>query len=336
MNKCLWIVLALLTNGMCKAQISDFGNISFNNADRIAASYKGKDLKNISELTYNLTNSLPTDVEKFRAIYIWVSTNIASDYHSFRKNYVKRRKFQNDSLQLKNWEREFNRAVFKKLVKEKKTVCTGYAYLIKKMANSAHINCEIVNGYGRLSNSIDNLQFPNHSWNAVSLNNKWYLCDATWSSGIFDVEANTFRFNYNDGYFLPNPQLFATNHFPVDSSWFLLNEKPILSDFAKAPIIYGNAFTYALFPIQPSVLFLEVQKNEAVLFTLKEIQPIDTKSIYLEIRSGNSLKYIQANFERDKNGLLQIKKHFTERGLYDVHIKVKNDVICTYTVKVKT
>ena len=229
MSKWILIVIALLTNVTIEAQISDFKNISFENADKIAYLYKGTDLKNLPELAYNLTNDLSTDVEKFRAIYTWVSTNIEPDYNSVRKNSIKRTKFQNDSLKLCDWNKTFSVAVFKKLREEKKTVCTGYAYLVKKLANLADINCEIIDGYGRMENAIEKeLQIPNHSWNAVQLNNKWYLCDATWSSGTYDLNNYTFEFNYNDGYFLANPELFAKNHFPINNSWFLLNKNPIL------------------------------------------------------------------------------------------------------------
>lgn len=336
MNKWLSIVFALVTNLTIEAQISDFENINFKNADKIADFYKGSDLENLPQLAYNLTHQLPTDVEKFRAIYTWVSTNIESDYNSYRKNYVKRNKFQKDSLKLNNWNKTFSVAVFKKLLKERKTVCTGYAYLVKKLANLANINCKIIDGYGRIENSIDKeLQFPNHSWNAVQLNNKWYLCDATWSSGNFDLDNYTFEFNYNDGYFLANPELFAKNHFPIDNSWLLLNEKPILSDFLKAPLLYGNAFIHSVFPIEPSLMFLEIEKNKEAVFILKELKSIDTKSIYLQIVSGNNVKIIQPRAERIKGGLIQIKYPFTERGLYDVHFKLKDDVICTYVVKVK-
>lgn len=336
MNKWLLVALALMTNWTIEAQISDFENINFKNADKTAADYKGADLGNLSKLAYNLTNGLPTDVEKFRAIYIWVSTNVAADYHNFRKNYAKRKKFQNDSVKLHDWEKKFSKEIFRKLLKEKKTVCTGYAYLIKKLANSANINCEIINGYGRISNTAATaLQFPNHSWNAVQLNNKWYLCDAAWSSGLFDWDSNTFKFNYNNGYFLTSPEWFALDHFPVQGSWFLLKEKPLFSDFIKAPIIYNDAFACSVFPIAPGILLVETQENKEVLFILKDLQPIDIQSVYLEIVCGNKSKILPANAQRNKEGLLQIKNRFAQRGSYDVHIKVKDRAICTYTVKVK-
>ena len=54
------------------AQKSDFKHINFNKADSIANLYKNEKLTNLPLLAYKLTYRLDTDVEKFRAIYIWV------------------------------------------------------------------------------------------------------------------------------------------------------------------------------------------------------------------------------------------------------------------------
>ncbi len=336
MNKSIFLFITLLIQLTIKAQISDFKNIDFKNADKIAYSYKGNDINNLPELSYNLTNNLQFDVEKFRAIYTWVCTNIESDYKGFRKNHTKRSKFQNDSLELNKWNKSFSIQVFKKLAKEKKTICTGYAYLVKNLANLANINCEIIDGYARNENSVESeLKFPNHSWNAVQLNNKWYLCDATWSSGNYDLNSYTFEYKYNDGYFLADPELFSKNHFPNEDSWFLLNEKPILFEFLKAPLLYGEAYNYTIFPIKPSIMHLEIERNKDVIFIVKDLKGIDINAIFLQIETKNSMQFIKPKVERLKNDMIKITHLFDNLGLYDVHIKVNNDPICTYVIKVK-
>ncbi|WP_298121160.1 transglutaminase domain-containing protein [Flavobacterium sp.] len=336
MNKWVLLIIILINQFTIEAQISDFKNINFENADKIAYAYKGSDLSNLPQLAYNLTNNQTSDVEKFRAIYTWVSTNIEYDYKSFKKNASKRNEFKNDSLEQSKWNKSFSKQVFKKLVKEKKTLCTGYAYLVKELANLSNINCEIIDGYGRSENlETSELKFPNHSWNAVQLNNKWYLCDATWSSGIYNMNNYTFEFKYNDGYFLTDPELFAKDHFPHESVWSLLNEKTIFSDFLKAPILYGNAYIYGVFPIEPSIMHLEIEKNKEAKFILKDLKNIDINTIFLQIDSGNNNQFIKPKVERLKNGSIEIKYTFSKLGLYDIHVKINNYPICTYVIKVK-
>lgn len=249
---------------------------------------------------------------------------------------LKEANFKRIAWKLYNWNKSFSNQIFKKLAKEKKTICTGYAYLVKTLANLSNINCEIIDGYGRTENSVaSELKFPNHSWNAVQINNKWYLCDATWSSGTYNLNNYTFEFNYNDGYFLAAPELFAKDHFPIDNSWLLLNEKPILSEFLKAPIMYGDAYNYAVFPIEPSMMHLEVEKNKEIVFIVKDLKEIDINTIFLQIDFGNSMQFIKPKVVHLKNDMIKIKYTFNNLGLHDVHIKVKNHPICTYVIKVK-
>ncbi len=330
-------IIFLCITGIAKAQLSDFGNVDFRKADSVANHYKGESLKNLPLLSYNLTNSLPSQVEKFRAIYTWVSTNIENDYWGYVKNRQKRKQFQDDSVALKNWNRSFSTKVFEKLVREQKTLCTGYAYLVTELANISNINCEIVNGYGKTANSNTDKEhsIPNHSWNAVQLDNKWYLCDATWSSGFFDVNKNEFVSEYNDGYFLAEPKLFIKNHYPLDKKWMLLENKPSLSDFLNAPLVYKYAFNYQLIPLEPQKMKMEIGKNETIIFLFESPDSLKTEAIELELVSGSS-KYSQKPIiSRTKEGFLELKYAFEKLGFYDVHIKNNNQYLVTYIVRVR-
>jgi len=200
--KKLYLLFLLFSLNIINAQIADFKNINFTKADNIAKLNQGEDLENLPLLCYKLTSKLPTKVEKFRAIYTWVCLNITGDSNQNNAVSRMRKKLKNDRLALVKWNSIYKKKAFKKLLKHHKTMCTGYAYLIKELAYLADIECKIIDGYGRTINTnIDSLESVNHSWNAVKLNNKWYLCDATWSSGYLDGNSK-FIADYNDGYFL--------------------------------------------------------------------------------------------------------------------------------------
>ena len=218
-------LLLILFTFVChvSAQRSDFKTISFEKADKIAMSLKGKDLTNLPLLAHELSSKLDTDVERFRAIYFWVCHNIKNDYDLMLKSKRKRRRFRNDAIQLEKWNKTFKKEVFSKLLKDKKTLCSGYAYLIKVLASHAGLESEIINGFGNISAAFKSIQTPNHAWNAIKLNGKWYLCDATWASGFIN-ETYLFTFNYNDAYFLMDPEEFAKSHRPFDTNWFLFED----------------------------------------------------------------------------------------------------------------
>ena len=238
--------LCLLLGFVAIAQPSDFDSINFKKADSIAEVYKRETLVNLPILAHKLTFQLEADVEKFRAIYKWVCSNIEGDYSFYLKTTRKRKKFRNNSLAFTNWNKDLQKHVFKQLVDNQKTICSGYAYLIKELATLSGIECEIVDGYSRSAKSqIGELGLANHSWNAVKLNNSWYLLDATLASGYFDVNAYKFVKNYNDGYFLANPELFIKSHFPLDARWMLLEEAVSADVFTNGPIIYGNTLKHS-------------------------------------------------------------------------------------------
>ncbi|MCT4628600.1 hypothetical protein [Winogradskyella sp.] len=88
--KHLLIVIFCFFQYFSIAQISDFSHIDFTKANNIVKLNEGKDLNNLPLLTFQLTHKLSTDVEKFRAIYLWVSHNIEGDAQ--QHNLVNRKK----------------------------------------------------------------------------------------------------------------------------------------------------------------------------------------------------------------------------------------------------
>ena len=331
-----FIFLLLFFVSQLHAQISDFNSIDFKKADSIAQLYNKEDLTDLPELSYQLTEHLNTDVERFRAIYRWVCTNIANDYSLYLKNERKRQRFKGDSLKFEAWNNTFRKTIFKNLLKNQRTICTGYAYLVKELANFAHIECEIVQGYGRVSTTnIENLNLPNHSWNAVKLDGKWYLCDPTWASGIPDKVTNRFTFQYNDGFFLSEPALFAVNHFPVDEKWWLLdNDIPTFEVFLNAPIIYGKAYKHLRFLDSPTQMHHDIKKHDKVTFQYELKHSLKTEHIKLLLDDGyDNWKTEPTSISIDGTSLT-FEHQFNITGFYDVHLYFEDDLIATYTIKV--
>lgn len=206
------------------AQPNDFIEIDFTRAEQIASVLEGEELLNLPILVHRLTAQLDTDAERFRAIYFWVTHNVSGDYDLMNTTNRNRRKLQNDPKALQLWNNQFKKEVFSRLQNDKETLCTGYAYLIKKLSFLAGLECEIINGYDPTSTFKTNGEnMANHSWNAVKLNGKWYLSDATWSSGYTDMSTFLFEFEYDNSYFLMEPSKFIKTHQPMDETWTLLD-----------------------------------------------------------------------------------------------------------------
>lgn len=322
--------------GNLQAQVSDFKEINFSRADSTAQAYAGEDLDLLPSLTYKLTAHLSRPVEKFRAIYTWICQNIENDYVIYAKNKKQRERYPYGSPELRTWNQSLQEQFFKKLKKNKKTICSGYAYLLKEMAYLADIKCEIIDGYGRDAKAnIGGNGFVNHTWSAVELNGKWYLCDATWSSGYFLMPDRKYVFDYFDAYFLADPEIFARNHYPLDQKWLLLDHPFLLQEFLNAPLIYKYAFKYPIIPQAPQKMKLDLKKGTVLSFLLKAPPDFPAPDLSIEKGFGSSRFENQAAFTRNAEGLLETKYRFERLGQFDLHFVVNDKTVLTYSVRVK-
>lgn len=333
MRKCLFLFLIFINSSF--SQQSDFKHIDFTKADFIGKTFKSRKLVNLQKVTLSLTENLETEVEKFRAIYIWICHNIANDYGLYVLNDRKRKKFSKDSIRLSEWNSHFKKVLFKKLIKRKKTICTGYAYLLKEMCEKVGIEAKMVNGYGRTSDVyIEDLEEPNHTWNVVKLNGKWYLCDPTWATGISYPEEGKFKFLYNDGYFLTEPKVFFQNHFPLENDYSLLqNSTPKLTEFIEMPLLYAEAYNILKESLLPLTMHNELKVNETFTFKYKLTKQIDVNKIRFVISTGIIEKTIKPKIILQENKLT-LQNTFTRKGFYDVHFYIDSKIIATYTFNV--
>jgi hypothetical protein len=353
MKVCLFACFVLVSASL-HAQLADFQHKNFHRADSLADANFGAPVTDLAALSGNLTHSLLHEEEKFRAIYKWVCNNISFDYEVFRINREKRDKFDTPEA-LKAWNKKLTPVVFRHLVEEKKTVCTGYAWLVQQLAQHAGISCMIVDGYGR--NATVNVRKngkPNHSWNAVKLNNKWYLCDATWASGAYDADREVFVKKYDDSYFLADPNVFVRNHYPVDTQWTLLETgrsklevrgskpetdttlpgvAPTLTEFLNGPLIYSSAYRHNITQLYPATFDVTAKKSEAVSFRFASDQPLEQAEFSVH-RSGKVQLY-RPEFSKNPEGLYCLKHTFAEKGRHIVHVLLNDSYAFTYTVTVR-
>ncbi|TCI84737.1 transglutaminase domain-containing protein [Tenacibaculum sp. M341] len=323
----LWLFVSIALH----AQIEDFKHVDFTKADNIASLNKGQKLTNLPLLAHKLTSKLTTDIEKFRAIYKWVCNNIHYDFNAFNTINKKRRKLSEKEFLI--WNKSYRKTVYKRLLKRKKTMCTGYAYLIKEFCFIVGIESEIIDGYGRsVVANVNSLELANHSWNAIKLNDKWYLCDATWSSGYMDGDK-FFVKSYNDGYFLTDPVFFNKTHYPLNKEWLLSGKQTDIS-FVNGPLLYPESFKYRVFPVFPSSLYTEIKKKEIVNFEYKTLNVTEKQKYSLIYFKNDTLYKIPIKNIENNNGKLKFQATFNRKGTHDIHLQVNNDIVASYTLQV--
>ncbi|KAH3793457.1 hillarin-like [Dreissena polymorpha] len=206
----------------------------------LADSYEG--------LISHLTSHCKTDVEKVRAIFIWMAYQDidGADYSKVTGN-------------------DTPRGVMK-LMKDRKA---SYSSFFALLCRQAEIECVVIDGWGKAAGykvgdtDMDLKKFRN-SWNAVYVAGGWRLVFPLWacsavmghSTGAYTkVEAKgqavrekevqssgiTVK-HFNEYYFLTDPDALIYEAFPEQARWQLLSRQWDFSKFADVPYIQPAYF----------------------------------------------------------------------------------------------
>jgi len=190
----------------------------FKNVDKLVLAMKKRN-KKVPILAKEITAPFTTEEEKVRAIFIWITNNIAYDcvtYHNKKTPQGNLSYKTPEELQDKLNKYYYNYSML--VLRNKKAICDGYAILFREMCKEVGIECEFVEG--RASENKDKIKklrrrnnfSTNHTWNKVKINEVWYYVDVTWASGYCDKPVKRFFKKYNAYYFLtPVDKLYATH-----------------------------------------------------------------------------------------------------------------------------
>lgn len=180
----------------------------------------------LEELGAFLTKDSPNTFESVKRLHDWVADNIAYDAPSFFAGRIPNQNYQ-------------------AVLNSRLAVCAGYANLFKKLCDLKGIPCTVVSGYSRgYGSSVfsnENPDNPNHAWNIVTINQKYYLVDTTWDAGY--LEGNGFKKHYSTGYLFADPTAFLHSHYPSDSKNQLLSNPLDARSFSLLPAL--NSFYFS-------------------------------------------------------------------------------------------
>lgn len=123
--------------------------------------------KDIPKLTEYLTKNCENETQKVEAVYAYITSNIKFDVKYLEKNNCGR--FEGPSEVLKN----------------KKSTCMGYVYLMGAMLDELKIEWELISGYTNVSYPyyVPKYLVDDHAWIAINVNGDWKLADPTWDAG---------------------------------------------------------------------------------------------------------------------------------------------------------
>lgn len=182
--------------------------------------------KSIESLAAYLTGPAKNDTQKARAIYRWIAENIDYDVQGLSQG-------------------RYGDTSAEGVLKRGKSVCGGYSNLFKGLANASGLETVVIGGYSKY-NYTPGMSFsdPDHAWNAVKIDEKWYLIDSTWGAG--NVENGKFNRKFEDYFFLTPPVEFVYSHLPEDSMWQLLDEPISKEEFEDLVYLMPTFFDFGM------------------------------------------------------------------------------------------
>ena len=194
-----------------------------------------------------------TDLEKVRAVYVWITENIAYDCRKYGTNKPIRIQYRSQR-ELERKMAELDQQQLRKTLKLRRGICGDYALLFNTMCGYLGIETKTVQGYvkvnfaqiGKLPKGV------NHAWNAYKADGQWYLTDVTWGAGYTDPAVTKFTKHYREEFFQMAPADMIKDHFPEDQKWQLLAKPISAKTFGNQPIYHVNYWDLGIEQITPT------------------------------------------------------------------------------------
>ena len=220
-------------------------------------------------LAQQLTADCTTDLQKVRAIFQWITDNIA--YRTKEPVSRKRKsRFTEEETDDTTLLKPLDERVAEIVLANKVAVCDGYARLFKTLCNYAGLQAEVITGYGKTELHKIHQRFRNnHSWNAVMIDSVWQLLDVTWASGYINWQGDRFIRQLDEQYFLSPPEVFIREHYPDDLRWSLIDNPPLMAEFRLSPFKQKSFIKYNIISYKPAKGIIEANVNDTIQIVLE-------------------------------------------------------------------
>uniref|UniRef100_A0A7E4ULE6 LIM zinc-binding domain-containing protein n=1 Tax=Panagrellus redivivus TaxID=6233 RepID=A0A7E4ULE6_PANRE len=213
----------------------------FEQIDQVAISVAQSEVATFTDLIRTLTAGARSDVDKARAIYRWITVK---------------------NLNVMVFDNDVDINTPMGLLRGIKYGTESYHVLFKRLCAYAGLHCVVIKGYSKSAGyqpgfRFDDSRFRN-TWNAVFLDGSWRFVQCNWGARhIVNAKESTrqtsqnpkdgnLRYEYDDHYFMTDPEEFVYEFFPADSEWQLLPRPITLKQFENLPFVRSIFFRYGL------------------------------------------------------------------------------------------
>lgn len=296
------------SHGQTHVDVSEYRNAGMDSkVKKIPSRIRKAIFKNPESVIFDLVDFFIKDefdpFIRVKLIHDWIADNIAYDTASFFSGNIPGQEWQYT-------------------LRSRKSVCEGYSGLFKKMCDIAGIPCEKIHGYARGIRfdlfEPEDFSDSNHAWNAVNINGRWYLVDCTWDAG--NVKGRVYRKDYSTEYLFLEPEYMIYTHYPLDTSWQLLNTPLEPEEVEALPKYRGSYFLTGLQPVSGLAKSNVVQDSFSF-----SIQIADDVKLSAYIVDDKGKMYKNYCLVQHKESEAEIMVKFPKPGKWELRLFAKKD-----------
>ncbi|KAL5021542.1 hypothetical protein ScPMuIL_000697 [Solemya velum] len=252
-----------------------------------------------TDLVQQLTENMFTDLEKVRAIYRWITVK---------------------DLNVMEFDESMAIDTPLCLLRGIKFGTETYHVLFMRLCSYVGIHCKEIKGHSKSVGYEPGMQIKENSfqntWNAVFVDGDWRLVQCNWGARHLvlnkdDRKDSTpkskdqIRYQYDEHYFLTDPDEFIQEFWPFEEEWQLLENPITLEQFEKLPFVRSVFFHFGM-RFERSGMPAVIETNEKGGADIKIKVPEDLENelvFYYQMRFAgkekrNETTYRGANLER--------------------------------------
>lgn len=163
-----------------------------------------------------------SDIEKARAIYVWLTDNVHYDDDGFNSG-------------------NYSDTSPEGVLANRRSVCDGYSSLFYALGQEMDLDVLKITGYAKGYSYRPGKRFSrsDHAWNAVRINNEWRIFDATWGA----INSKTINGKlvstqaYDEYWFDVDPYEAIFNHYPEDPAHAFVEPSISLRQYEQFPYV---------------------------------------------------------------------------------------------------
>ncbi|CAF4185679.1 unnamed protein product [Rotaria sp. Silwood2] len=297
----------------------------FENVDQQAITVAESEQTSYTELIDQLTYGLLTDLEKARAIFRWITVK---------------------DLNAIDFQNNLATDTPMGLLRGIKYGTETYHTLFMRLCSFAALHCVDVKGHSKSVGyepgmHIAEGKFTN-TWNAVLIDGEWRFVQCNWGARHLVMSKDKkqvdtsppiptrekIKYQYDEHYFLPDPEDFILEFFPYKSEWQLLESPITLLEFEQLPFVRSLFFHYHLSFVNQQHAVIQTDNRGACDIKLRMPDSLKHRlAFHFHLRFSNTTGQIDDSTDFQGVKLERYVLHTVQDDLvsFNIHVPQEGD-----------